>query len=165
MTPARPPDHAKRMLLGAGALACFAAAIVLTPSDVRSQLDAGRHNAAAEPAPRAEPAVAAIAPRNDAFAPRAEIEDERPPGPPTALAPALPRLPGSAARQAAAATRVTAIATGILPTAIVLDGGGAAHAFTVGDSLDGSHITAIDPSAITLANGRRLTLETGGTTP
>jgi hypothetical protein len=150
----------KRVLLAAGAVACFAAAIVLEPTDVRSQLNAARPDAIIEPAPRVETPEAAIAPQGDAFAPRAEVESDRPSGVSVPLAAALPRLPGSpqTPSTAAAGTRVTAIATGTLPTAIV-ESGGSAHAVTAGDPLDGSRITAIDGRSITLANGRRLSLQ------
>jgi hypothetical protein len=58
----------------------------------------------------------------------------------------------------AAVTRVTAIATGTYPTAIV-ESGGTPRIVNVGDPLDGSTIAAIEDDAIQLANGRRLYLE------
>jgi hypothetical protein len=157
--------RSKRALLVAGALGCFAAAIVLAPSDVRSQLDAGRRDTVAEPAPSAQVPVVAVAPRDDAFAPRAEIDDDRPAGATQPLPVALPRLPGTPAQQTpAAGTRVTAIATGALPTAIV-ESGGSSHVVTVGDPLDGSSITAIKRSSVTLASGRHLSLEPAASAP
>jgi len=160
------PTHSKRALLVAGALACFAAAIVLAPSDVRSQLDTGRHDAVADATASPQLPVIAVAPRDDAFAPRAEVDDDRPAGVTAPPPVALPRLPGSPAAQraTAATTRVTAIATGALPTAIV-ESGGSSHLVTVGDLLDGSEIAAIDRSSITLASGRHLPLEPAAPAP
>jgi hypothetical protein len=160
------PTRSKRALLGAGALACFAAAIVLAPSDVRSQLYTGRHDAVADVTASPQLPVSAVAPRGDAFAPRAEIDDDRPAGVSAPSPIALPHLPGSPTSQQAtvATTRVTAIATGALPTAIV-ESGGSSHLVTVGDVLDGSEIAAIDRGSITLASGRHLQLEPAAPAP
>jgi hypothetical protein len=150
--------RAKRNLLVAGALLCFAAAGVLTPSDVRSQLDVRRHDPVVEPVARPEAPLAAILPDGDAFAPRAEADDTVPASPP----PRLPVLPRSAAPLSAAPasprTRVTAIATGRDPSAIV-EQNGSVRAVTIGDALDGSTVTAIEDDRIALANGRHLSLE------
>ena len=150
----------KRSALGAAALACYAAAIVLSPSGVRSQLTVGRREGPAAPAPRVETPLAAVVPHGDAFAPRAAADDDRPPALAAPPAFALPRLSGTSLpeRNPTAATRVTAIATGTLPSAVV-ESGGTAHVKTVGDALDGSRITAIDATSVTLANGRRFSLE------
>jgi hypothetical protein len=157
--------RSKRALLGAAALACYATAIVLAPSDVRSQLAVGRGAGPAEGSRPAETPLTAVAPRGDAFAPRAEVDEDRAAlaGPP-ALAPR--RLLGQwpLQRDAMPATRVTAIATGALPSAIV-ESGGTAHVVTVGDALDGSQITSIDATSLTLANSRRLSLEAAAPAP
>jgi hypothetical protein len=158
-----------RRALVVAALLCFAAAIVLTPSDARSQLALPQHETA-EVAPRAEPPLAVIAPAGDAFAPRANLDEELHPAllpkPPMPL-PQLPRVLQAGLRLQAAPlppTRVTAVATGSLPSAIV-DDGGSARVVTVGDRLDGSVVSAISEDGIRLTNGRHLSLESGTPTP
>jgi hypothetical protein len=154
--------RARRPLLGVAALLCFAAAAVLAPSDVRSQLDPARHDITAEPAPHAETPLTPIVPAGDAFAPRAVVDDDARPAPPQPPALRLPRLPQAGLPIASTVPvmhlRITAIATGAHPTAIVEDGGDA-RLVAIGDALDGSRITAIGDDAIALANGRRLSLE------
>jgi len=148
---------------------CFAAAIVLTPSGARSQL-ALPLDGAADAAPRVEPPLVAVAPAGDAFAPRANLDEELHPAllpkAPTPL-PQLPRMPQSGLRLPAAPpppTRVTAVATGSLPSAIV-DEGGTARIVTVGDQLDDSVVSAINEDGIHLTNGRHLSLEPGTLAP
>lgn len=139
---------------------CYAAAIVLGPSNVRSQLNGGT---AKEPAPlqaHVDPLPAPVAPEGDAFAPRVPIDDDPHPEPQAPALPPLPRLaaaPTSVARPLPS-THVTAIATGTQPTAVI-DSGGTARVVSVGDALDGSTIEQIDEDGIELANGRRLLLE------
>ena len=148
----------KRSFLIASALACFAAAGVLTPSDVRSQLDVRAHNGEdASPAPIDAP-PAAIAPAGDAFAPRATLDEEARPAP----ARALPMLPPVAAHVAirprlTPRLSVTAVATGADPTAIVEEAG-SVRIVTIGDTLDGSTVAAIGDAGVVLADGRRLTI-------
>jgi hypothetical protein len=152
-------ERSKRTLLATGALVCFAAAYVLTPSDVFSQLIA-RPADGAIAGEKSEPEMAAVAPIRDAFAPLVPDND-----PPSSLRgalviPALPR-PGP---PRPAEMRVTAIATGPNPTAIV-ESDGATRAVTVGDALAGSRIGAITNTGIVLADGRRLFLAAAGALP
>jgi len=154
-----PRIPSKRTICAAAALLCFAAAIVLTPSSVRSQYAAP--DISAKPAlERAVPTLTPIAPERDAFAPRAVVDDA-PPAPiaRTAMIPPAPPLrPGMLVTRAARpSARVSAIAMGSTPTAIVETADGT-RAVTAGDALAGSRITAIVPAAIELANGRRLPL-------
>ena len=164
-----PFARARRALLGIAALLCFAGAIVLTPSDVRSQLNLRSHDQLAEPAPLLVQPLAALAPAGDAFAPRAIVEDE--PRPPVPADPPLrlPRLAGNVLQMPRMAPHlaplhVTAVATGSDPTAIV-ESGGVPRVVTIGDSLDGSTITAIDDDGIRLSGNRRLSLEAGAGKP
>ncbi len=163
-------DRTRRVLLGAAALLCFAGAVVLTPSGVRSQLDVRAHDFPAQPAPVREAPLAAVAPDGDAFAPRAESGEDLPPAVPPRPPLALPRpapvpLPLLAARAVPPVrVRITAIATGANPTAIV-DINGAVRIVTIGDTLAGSSIAAIDDDTVELANGRRLSLEPAAATP
>jgi hypothetical protein len=154
--------------LVAAALLCFAAAAVLSPSDVRSQLDVRRRDTVVEQTPRLELPLAPIAPAGDAFAPRAGVDDDAPPTTPAPPPLRLPQLPQIGLRLPSAAPvthmRVTAIATGSQPTAIV-ENGGTARVVTIGDALDGSTIAAIQDDAIRLVNGRSLSLEPAAHTP
>ena len=156
----RPFIRSKRTPLVSAALICFALALVLAPSGVRSQLGAARPEPPVPASVVAETPVHTVAPRGDAFMPRAQIEDDRPPGIPVPPAPALPRLAGAPQlqRSVESATRITAIATGMQPTAI-LESGRAAHVVTIGDAVNGSPITVITATYVQLANGRRLSLE------
>jgi len=152
-----PLARSKRTLLAAGALMCYAAAIVLAPGDVRSQLDGGRPK---EPSPlqaHADPLPAPVAPDGDAFAPRAAIDDDPPAVPPPPPLPRLVTAPNVLARPLPS-THVTAIATGTQPTAVI-DSGGTARVVSVGDAVDGSTIERIDEDGVELANGRRLLLQ------
>jgi hypothetical protein len=148
----------KRPLFGAAALLCYAAAIVLAPAGVRSQLDS-RPRPPDVTETRIEPAPRAIAPERDAFAPRASIDDDPPPVLPAP--PPLPRLPAprvvSAIAPAPALSHVSAIVTGTQPTAIV-DSAEGTRLVGLGDALDGSSVAAIANDAVVLANGKRLTL-------
>ena len=154
----------KRPLFGAAALLCYAAAIVLTPTDVRSQLDA-RTRPADVTEIRIDPAPRAIAPERDAFAPRASIDDDPQPVLPNQPS-QLPRLPAPqiapVLAPAPVPTHVTAIVTGTRPTAIV-DSVEGSRMVSIGDALDGSTIVAIASDAVVLANGKRLTLEPAAT--
>ncbi|HEV8022437.1 MAG TPA: hypothetical protein VGP41_14275 [Candidatus Lustribacter sp.] len=149
-----------RLALASGSIACFASAILLWPSGVRSQLDVQPLERPVATTPRPEQPLVAIAPQGDAFAPRAVVDDDPPPVRPAA--PPLPQLhtvrPNLLHERTVALTRVTAIATGANPTAVV-ETGGATRIVNVGDSLDGSTVAAIDDDAIRLADGRRLSLE------
>lgn len=155
--------RSERSLAAAAALACYCAAIVLAPSGVRSQFDAGRRTVVASPSARPLTPIAAVVPRGDAFAPRAVVEEDRP----ATIVPAAPPGLAGIARprpDAAARDRVSAIAIGSRPTAVVVSAGGA-QIVTIGDPLGGSTITAIDASSITLRNGTRLSLEPGPDAP
>jgi hypothetical protein len=158
MTLARARD-ARRLLLGAAALVCFTAAAVLAPTGARSQLGVRRPAAVAEVAPRTPTPPAAVIPARDAFAPRAGADEDARLAIADPSGGTLPRLPRTGSLAIAApVTRVTAIATGSQPTAIV-ESAGTARIVTVGDPLDGSAIATIDNGAIRLTDGRRLPLE------
>ncbi len=156
----RPFIRSKRTPLVSAALICYALALVLAPSGVRSQLGASRPEPLVPATVVAETPVHTVAPRDDAFMPRAQIEDDRPASIPVPPAPALPRLAGDPLlqRRVESATRITAIATGMQPTAI-LESGGSAHVVSIGDAIEGSPITIITATFVQLANGRRLSLE------
>jgi hypothetical protein len=155
-----PLAHAKRAGLGFAALICYAAAIVLEPSDVRSQLDAGKAKAPAGVQTHADPLPAPVAPQGDAFAPRAAIDDDPRPAPALPATPQLPRLIAAPATpvRPLPVTHVTAIALGTAPTAVI-DTGGTPRVVGIGDPLDGSTIERIDADGLGLANGRRFSLE------
>jgi hypothetical protein len=146
------------------AIACFVAAFVLMPSDARSQLGVRPRDPAAGAAPHAQEAITPIAPRNDAFVPRATLDDDEPrsvvPSPPP-LPPMANVHPAFARPATRAPVRVAAVATGIHPTAIV-DEGGTPRVVTIGDRLDDSTVSAIDDDAVELADGRRFSLEPEG---
>jgi len=155
--------RSKRALLGAAALACYATAIVLEPGDARSQLDAARLARPAAPMPGVEAPLSAIAPRGDAFAPRAEIDDDAPARVPAPRS--IAQLHSSALPpKGGEATRVAAIATGQVPTAIV-ESGGTARVVTVGDPLDGTTVRSIDANTVILADGRRWSLGASASAP
>lgn len=164
-----PLNRFRRPLLATGALLCFAAAVVLTPTDVRSQLDLRRPDAIAQTEPHAPAPLVPVVPAGDAFAPRAETDDENVRTPiAAAILPRLPQLPQTGLRLAngatAVQTRITAIATGSHPTAIV-ESGDAVRAVTIGDSLDGSTIAAIGDDTVRLADGRHLSLAPSSPSP
>jgi hypothetical protein len=140
-----------RTLLAGCALACFALAFALTPSDVRSQRNQRRNAPTFASAPRFPATLRPVAPAGDAFAPRFTVEDDAP-------APARPSARLAASLRPLDPGRVTAIATGSRPTAIV-EGGSGARAVFVGDPLSGSRVSAIADNAVRLADGRRLTLD------
>jgi hypothetical protein len=147
--------------LALASIACFVAALALMPSGARSQLGAGRRDPAAAATPPAQAAIAPIATRNDAFAPRATVDDDEPravvPSPPP-LVPTPNVRPALVKPAQRAPVRVTALATGVHPTAIIGEGA-ASRIVTIGDRLDGSTIAAIGDDAVVLADGRRLSLE------
>jgi hypothetical protein len=148
----------ERIACGGGALICYAAAFVLMPSGVRSQLAAPLPAATVAPLIR-QTTIVPIAPARDAFAPRAAFDDDAaaqsarilPTSPPVVarmVEPHRPNLGGA---------RVTAIATGEAPSAIVeIDG--VPRAVSVGDRLPDGRISAIGDAAIELDNGARLPL-------
>ncbi len=152
--------HNKRLLFGAAALLCYAAAILLAPSGARSQFNA-RTRIADIAEPRVEPAPPAVAPEGDAFAPRATVDDNPPPALPVAP-PRLPQLPAPRVAPplapAVVPSHVAAIVTGTHPTAIV-DSAEGSKLVSVGDGLDGSTVIEITNDAVVLANGKRLILE------
>jgi hypothetical protein len=150
--------HRKRLLCASAGFCCFAAAIVLTPSDVRSQ------SGAPQP-PRMEPPVAApaqlapVAPARDAFAPRIAVPDDAEPPVPVPVARIVPAMPPTgtlgAPALAARATRVTAIAIGSHPVALI-ERDGDARAITIGDRIGSARVTAIDEATVTLNDGTHL---------
>ena len=60
-----------------------------------------------------------------------------------------------------ASTSVRAVALGMQPTALVQDGQ-ATRLVGIGDALEGSTIVQIDSTGVTLGNGQKLSLATGG---
>jgi len=157
----------KRPLVVGAAILCFAAAGVLTPSDVRSQLDVPRRGAGIEPATRLMPPLAPVLPDRDAFVPRAVVDDDPRPVLLKVPPPNAPRLPASAIPPRGVSlpvTHVLAIATGSHPTAII-ENGGTERLVTTGDAIDGSEIATIQDDSIQLVDGRRLSLEPVAHTP
>ncbi len=145
-------------LIAIAAVACFIGAFALTPSEVRSRI-APPDPVAIPTVPPPASAAPADAPNGDPFAPRAA-------DPTTAVAPAVPpfafarvgplpplHLPSNA--------RVSAIAVGAHPGALIVDGEGT-HLVTAGDRFDGTTIVAIDDGGVTLGDGRRLALPAVG---
>ena len=81
---------------------------------------------------------------------------------PLPAAPPAPPRPIRAAVAVAAQLsplRVTAIATGAQPTAIVERTGEPPRVVTAGDAIDGTAVESIGEDAVVLGNGRRLLLE------
>jgi hypothetical protein len=146
---------------------CFAAAFVLTPIGVRSQVAA--LPSVAEPAAKTIvfPPILAIAPHRDAFVPQVPVDDDASaavaqrastlPAPPRDLRARLPVALESP-------PHLTAIATGAQPSAII-EIGGVAHILTVGDPLANARIRAIGNDAVELDNGRRLRLAGDSASP
>jgi hypothetical protein len=157
-------EGAKRLVAGAASLACFAAALLLMPAGARSQLDVRSRDPIADTTPRLEAPPPPVAPERDAFAPRASVDED-----PHPSAPALPPGPVRFSRPAIvmppplSPSRVTAIATGTRPTAIV-ESGGTSRVVTIGDAIDGSTIETIDEGTVVLVNGRHLSLEPAAAT-
>jgi hypothetical protein len=146
-------------LIAALAVACFAAAFALTPSEVRSRLSSGPAALLATAGTIPAAPVVADVPAGDPFAARAP-DDDLPSAPALRPADALPaRLDGRGPMplRPVASARVGAVAVGAHPEALV-DDGGHTRLVTVGDRLDGAAVTAIDDGGITLADGRRLVL-------
>ena len=152
--------RSKRALLAVAALLCYVAAIVLAPSNVRSQFDPRPHEGLFDPQPPLVAPPAPVAPQRDAFAPRATVADDAASAAAVLPLPLPTRLPVAIALppRHLSASRVTAIATGTEPAAVI-EIGGEAQLLTIGDPLEGSTITTIDDDAVGLANGRRLSLE------
>jgi hypothetical protein len=155
----------KRALCAGSALFCFAAAFVLTPSDVRSQGADAPPAAIAEAAPTLAPPLVPVAPLRDVFVPGSDIDDA---AAPTRLQAALvaPRPPqtSSSAPVIVAPLRVSAISTGVHPIAVI-DVNGSAQVLTIGDAVAGTRVAAILSDAVRLADGRRLELVTGSALP
>jgi hypothetical protein len=157
----------KRPLVVGAAILCFAAAGVLTPSDVRSQLDLHQHETGVEPAAGVRPPLEPVLPARDAFAPRAVVDDDPRPVLPKVTPMNVPRLPAPATLPrgvSVPATHILAIATGSHPTAIV-ENSGSERLVTIGDPIDGSDIATIQDDSIRLEDGRRLLLEPAAHTP
>jgi hypothetical protein len=150
----------------AGALVCFASAYVLTPAGARSQL-APQAPALLPTATPIQPQLHPVAPARDAFAPRAQVDDDPPTAqvqPVQSLQLPVARIPVTAPLRASDAIRVSALATGEHPIAIV-EFAGNTHTLTRGDALGGSTIAAIERDGIVLASGRRLALAPAGPLP
>jgi hypothetical protein len=147
-------------LIATAAVACFIGAFALTPSEVRSRITPPRPVASAGAAPPPSAAPAAI-PEGDPFAPRAAdatVVVTPPVAPPplalTRVGPVVPFVPPSNAR-------VSAIAVGAHPGALIVEGD-TTQLVTVGDRFDGTTVAAIDDGGVTLGDGRRLTLPAVG---
>jgi hypothetical protein len=163
-----PFTSTKRPLLAGAAVLCFAAAVVLTPSDVRSQLDVRQRDPAIEVSAHVLPSLAPVVPAGDAFAPRVEVDDDPHPTLAQNTMAMVPHVPPALAprplKPPPAAARVTAIATGSQPTAIVEDGG-TERLVAVGDPLGGSTVAAIREGGVVLRDGRLLSLMPAERTP
>jgi hypothetical protein len=159
-----------RRAVAAAAIACFIGAVALTPSEVRSRLRAATASATLPPPARFAP-LAIVVPDGDPFAARATDDDaSASPDPhaaasfPFAFARVGPLPPNAGAGVfplAGAAPIVRAIALGANPGALVDDGGGT-HLVAAGDRLGTTTVAGIDAGGVTLADGRRLPLATGG---
>jgi hypothetical protein len=147
-----------RALLGFCALCCFALAFALAPSDVRSALvRSAPPGATLQTVPRLDANLAPVAPVDDAFAPRVDVDEDVPSGVASTdvrLGAARPAMKRAGVEPA---PRVTAIAIGSHPTAIV-ETGSVVRTVTVGDELAGSRVSAIGEDAVELADGRRIVL-------
>lgn len=157
-----------RRIITAAAVACFIAAIALTPSEVRSRLapspavDAAPVMRADEPMPivvaQRDPFIARVAEPDPAAAPASA-----PPAPAFSLDRIGPLPPNAGAGRLvppaalAGAVRVRAVIVGPRPSALV-DDGATTRLVTVGDAIAGTHVRAIDAAGITLDDARRLTL-------
>lgn len=154
------PVPGSRVILSTAALCCFACAFALVPADVRSQLDSRQGESIPEAPTSLHPAMRPVPPEGDAFAPPSDFDDDV-----AAMAPRrAPRPPPATLGVALPDSRVTAIATGARPTAIV-ESGASVRAVSIGDPLDGSHVTSILDDAVRLENGKRLLLMPGASTP
>lgn len=156
----------RRALFGAGALLCYAAAALLAPGNAHPQAARGRVPEPVAVQTSAEPLPTPVAPANDAFAPRAVLDDDAPPLSTKAALPALPPLPHLLAAprpgiRPPEQAEVTAIATGAQPTAVI-DTGTQTRVVGVGDTLEGATIERIDQRGVQLSGGRRLLLDPAG---
>lgn len=143
-----------RTLMGGCALTCFALAFALTPSDVRSQRNPPSPGPPVH-SPSPSPAeIRPVAPLGDAFAPRSFDDDDAP----AVARLAAPAVPGLKPPLPLVPARVTAIATGSRPTAIVETDSGT-RAVSAGDALSGSRVSSILDDAVVLDDGRRLPLD------
>jgi hypothetical protein len=159
---------AGKRIAAACAVACFAGAVALTPSEVRSRIEP-RLDGALAPAVAPVTPIAVVVPQGDPFAPRAS-EDVT--GPPVAanaerqdlaaldhLGPLPPNAGaiGSMALVAPVPVRLTAVVVGAHRGALVDDGSGP-RVVTAGDRIAGTTVASIDARGVTLGDGRRLTL-------
>ena len=134
-----------RALFVAAAIVCFSAAFLTTPSAVRSQFGQRSNGPIVAPAPKRSVVPSVVVPAlRDPFVPQlvagelSQIDARRHP--------------------IRSTTRVTAIATGTQPIALV-ESGGETRAVTIGDPLDASRISGIAGNTVVLANGVRLSLD------
>lgn len=149
-----------REICAGAALVCYAAAFVLTPSSVRSQITIPM-SGAPHALPNLAPPVTAVRPQRDPFAPRAHVDDDVQsdlPSRPSQLVP----VPRELAPHGGDTVHVTAIATGIQASAIV-EVGGMSRVVVTGDALDGSRIQTIDHNTVELDNGKRFVLASNPT--
>ena len=158
-----------RHVVVALAVASFAGAFALTPSEVRSRF-APPSNASRAAAVRHDAPLALVVPSGDPFEPRA-VDDDGAPVPargPAALPFLAPGRLGALPPNAGAgltpldfasipSARVTAIVVGQRSSALVIDGA-ATHLVAAGDRVAGATVTAIDANGLTLDDGRHLLL-------
>ena len=134
-----------RTLFVMAAIVCFSAAFLTTPSAVRSQFGQRSNTAPAQPVRSYSAARQVVVPAlRDPFTPRSTTGE-------------MP-LPDGRRLPIRSTARVTAIATGPHPTALV-ESGGVTRAVTIGDELDSSRISEISGTTVILANGIRLSLD------
>lgn len=146
-----------RAALACAAMIAFAAA--MSTAQTRAHIAQTPPSPAAIPTAEPVAAVAIVAPRRDPFA-GGFLEQPRPPAPsapaidlrpPPALLP-LPPNAGAPDGTFPAAGRVSAIATGAHPFALI-DDGKTTRLIAAGDSYAGRHVVAIDAAGIHLDDG------------
>jgi hypothetical protein len=145
-----------RGTLIAGALLAFAGAYATTPIVARSAAAPPVAFPSLLPSPPLATPFAAVVPQRDPFAREPAPAASALPAIPAAIG-ALPPNPGAPALVPAPAVRVTAIVSGRHPYALV-DENATARIVSIGDTLAGERIEAIDADGIRLAHGTTLPL-------
>jgi hypothetical protein len=160
-------ETVSRRVLIAAALCCFAAAVALTPGEVRSRAASTPVPPPVAPSSREAIAEDVPLPNVDPFVPQAEDEREPQHVPPlsTPTAPwhlgPLPANAGAALSPlplvSAQVVRLQAVAVGARPSAVIEDGDGP-RLVELGDRIGSATITSIDENGISLSDRGRLTL-------
>ena len=156
-------SRASRRAFACSAIAAYAGAFALLPTEVGSRLNPQplppltHERSAAIPPPVAteRDPFAALADDEPQFAPPAAPFAKLRPLPPNAGAGALPFTIHPAA------TRVLAVVTGPNPSALVEEHE-RTHLVAIGDVLDGSRVVTIDAGGLDLEDGRRLAPRAAG---